>query len=285
MPEGDTVWLTARRLREALAGRVLTLSDFRVPKLATADLRGRTVEEVLSRGKHLLIRIGPPPGPPPGADPRTPAASRGAGGGLTVHTHLLMDGRWRIRESGPPPPRDHRLRAVLANAEWQALGYSLGILEIFPTEQEVRVVDRLGPDLLDPAWSPELAAEAVRRLSQRPERPIGEALLDQSLLAGIGNVYKAEILFLRGVHPWTPVRDVPDLPAVVDLSRRLLNANKARHGHITTGDRRPGREHWVYGRAGRACRRCGTRVRRADQDSDAGERVTFWCPRCQPPAA
>ncbi|MFC5752499.1 DNA-formamidopyrimidine glycosylase family protein [Actinomadura rugatobispora] len=281
MPEGDAVWLTARRLREALAGRVLTRSDFRVPRLATADLRGRTVEEVVSRGKHLLIRVGPPPG----AGAQAAAASSGTGGGLTVHTHLLMDGRWRIREAGPPPPRDHRLRAVLANAEWQALGYSLGILEIFPTGQESRVVDRLGPDLLDPGWSPALAAEAVRRLSERPERPIGEALLDQSLLAGIGNVYKAEILFLRGVDPWTPVRDVPDLPAVVDLSRRLLNANKERHGHITTGDRRPGREHWVYGRAGRPCRRCGARVRRADQDSDAGERVTFWCPRCQPPTA
>ena len=312
MPEGDTVWLTARRLRRALAGRVLTASDFRTPRLATTDLRGRTVDDVVSRGKHLLIRVGPSPGPascgpaarPPGssAPPPGPSAAAPPGvapladvpapvqdgardGGLTIHVHLLMDGRWRIRASGPRPPRDHRLRAVLANAEWQALGYSLGILEIFPTAEESRVVDRLGPDLLDPDWSPALAAEAVRRLSLRPERPIGEALLDQSLLAGVGNVYKAEILFLRGVHPWTAVRDVPDLPGLVALSHRLLDANKERHGHITTGDRRPGREHWVYGRAGRACRRCGTRIRRADQGSDAGERVTFWCPSCQPPPA
>ncbi|MFI0354634.1 DNA-formamidopyrimidine glycosylase family protein [Actinomadura sp. 9N407] len=262
MPEGDTVWLTARRLREALAGRPLTRSDFRTPRLATKDLRGRTVQEVASRGKHLLIRIE---------------------GGLTVHVHLLMEGKWRVRAAGPPPPRDHTLRLVLENAEWQALGFSLGILELFPTTEEPRVVDRLGPDLLDPEWSPDLAAEAVRRLGEDPERAIGEALLDQSRLAGIGNVYKAEILYLRGIDPWTPVRAVPDLLAVVALSRRLLNANKERYGHITTGDRRPGREHWVYGRAGRACRRCGTRVRRADQKSDAGERVTFWCPRCQPP--
>lgn len=262
MPEGDTVWLTARRLRDALAGRALTLSDFRVPRYATVDLRDRTVDEVASRGKHLLIRIE---------------------GGLTVHTHLLMEGRWRVRAAGPPPPRDHRLRLVLANDEWQALGYSLGILELFPTPEEARVVDRLGPDLLDPAWSPELAAEAVRRLSEDPDRPIGEALLDQSRLAGIGNVYKSEILFLRGVDPWTPVRAVPDLTSVVGLSRRLLHANRERHGHITTGDRRPGREHWVYGRAGRPCRRCDARIRAADQSSDAGERSTFWCPRCQPP--
>jgi formamidopyrimidine-DNA glycosylase len=262
LPEGDVVWLTARRLREALAGRVLTLSDFRVPRYATTDLRGRAVLDVACRGKHLFVQVE---------------------GGLTVHVHLLMDGRWRIREAGPPPPRDHTLRLVLGNDEWQALGYSLGILEVFPTaEEDARVRSRLGPDLLDPGWSPELAAEAVRRLREQPGRPVGEALLDQSRLAGIGNVYKAEILFLRGIDPWTPVRNVPDLPAVVDLSRRLLDANKARYGHITTGDRRPGREHWVYGRAGRACRRCGTRIRRADQPSDAGERVTFWCPRCQP---
>ncbi|MFB4315355.1 DNA-formamidopyrimidine glycosylase family protein [Actinomadura sp. 21ATH] len=261
MPEGDVVWLTARRLREALAGRPLARADFRVPRLATTDLRGRTVEAVLSRGKHLLIRVE---------------------GGLTIHVHLLMDGRWRVREAGPPPPRDHRLRLVLENAEWQALGFSLGILELVPTAEESRIVDRLGPDLLDPGWSPALAAEAVRRLSADPDRPIGEALLDQGLLAGIGNVYKAEILFLRGLDPWTPVRAVLDLDAVVALARRLLNANKERHGHITTGDRRPGREHWVYGRAGRACRRCGTRIRRAGQPSDAGDRTTFWCPRCQP---
>ncbi|GAA2458073.1 Fpg/Nei family DNA glycosylase [Actinomadura vinacea] len=262
MPEGDTVWLTARRLREALAGRELTLTDFRVPRYSTVDLRGRTVREVVSRGKHLLLRFE---------------------GNLTLHTHLLMDGHWRVREAGPPPPRDHRLRVVLGNAESQALGYSLGVVELFASTEESRVVDRLGPDLLDPGWSPELAAEAVRRLSRQPGDAIGDALLDQRRLAGIGNVYKAEILFLRGIDPWTPVRDVPDLPGIVDLCHRALDANKERHGHVTTGDRRPGHEHWVYGRAGRPCRRCGTRVRRADQGPEGRKRVTFWCPRCQPP--
>ncbi|MFG1999571.1 DNA-formamidopyrimidine glycosylase family protein [Spirillospora sp. NPDC048911] len=261
MPEGDVVWLTARRLDEALTGRPLTRSDFRVPKLATTDLRGRPVMEVLARGKHLLIRVG---------------------GGLTVHSHLLMEGSWRIRRPGAPPS-DHRIRVILANAEWQALGYSLGVLELLRTSDEGRAVGHLGPDLLGPDWNP---SEAVRRLAEEPDRAIGEALLDQTRLAGIGNVYKAEILFLRGVHPWTPIRDVTDLAAMAELAHRLLVANKERYGHITTGDLRRGHEHWVYGRAGRPCRRCRTRIQRADQASDVGNRVTYWCPRCQPaPAA
>jgi endonuclease-8 len=257
MPEGDVVWLTARRLCEALAGRVLTRSDFRVPRFATADLRGRTVLDTVPRGKHILTRVED---------------------GLTVHTHLLMEGRWQIRRSGPVP-RDHRVRLVLANAEWQAVGYSRGLVELLRTAEEDKAVGHLGPDLLDPSWASGTAAEAVARLSEQPARPIGEALLDQTRLAGIGNVYKAEVLFLSGVNPWTRVGDVPDLPALVELSHRLLDANKERHGHITTGERGRGREHWVYGRAGRPCRRCGTRIERAGR---TGERVTFWCPHCQP---
>ncbi|WP_067792037.1 DNA-formamidopyrimidine glycosylase family protein [Actinomadura formosensis] len=260
MPEGDVVWFTARRLREALAGRVLTRSDFRVPRFATADLRGRTVLDAVSRGKHLLVRVE---------------------GGLTVHTHLLMEGRWQIRRAGPVP-RDHRVRLVLANAEWQAVGHSLGLVELLRTAEEDTAVGHLGPDLLDPSWGPQMAAEAARRLREQPARAAGEALLDQTRLAGIGNIYKAEILFLRGVNPWTRVEDVPGLEGLVELSHRLLDVNKARHGHITTGDLGRGREHWVYGRAGRPCRRCGTPIERADQPSHAGERVTFWCPHCQP---
>ncbi|WP_242901610.1 DNA-formamidopyrimidine glycosylase family protein [Actinomadura terrae] len=260
MPEGDVVWLAARRLHEALAGRPLTLSDFRVPRFATADLRGREVHEARSRGKHILIRVE---------------------GGLTVHTHLLMEGRWRIRRPGPRP-RDHRIRLVLANAEWQALGYSLGLVELLRTAAEDRVLGHLGPDLLGPDWGAEAAAEAVRRLGERPDRAIGEALLDQSVLAGIGNIYKAETLFLCGVNPWTPVAAVPDLPAVVDLAHHLLDANKEQPGRMTTGNRRRGWEYWVYRRAGRPCHECRTPVQRAVQKSDVGDRATYWCPRCQP---
>ncbi len=258
MPEGDVAWLTARRLHQALSGRTLTRTDVRVPQFATVDLTGHAVTQALARGKHLLIRVE---------------------GGTTVHTHLRMDGSWRI---GPVTGRvadSHHIRLILANDTWQATGYRLGIVEILPTAAEGGVVGHLGPDLLGPDWD---AAEAVRRLAASPATPIGEALLDQRNLAGIGNFYKAEVLFLRGISPWRPARDVPGTLALVNLARRLLDANKERFGQVTTGVWRRGEETWVYGRAGRPCRRCGTPVRKAGQGQDAEERVTFWCPRCQP---
>ncbi len=251
------VWLTARRLHEALAGRVLTRSDVRVPRYATTDLAGRAVTEGAARGKHLLIRVE---------------------GGVTVHTHLRMDGSWRIRPAGERIAPSHRIRLVLANDTWQAVGYQLGIVEVLPTAREASVVGHLGPDLLGPDWDP---AEAVRRLRAAPARAVGEALLDQRNLAGIGNLYKAEVLFLRGVDPCQPAGDVTGLDGLVSLARRLMDANKERSGQVTTGVWRRGEQTWVYGRAGRPCRRCGTPIRAADQGSDTTERITFWCPRCQ----
>src|SRR5205823_2577276 len=114
-----------------------------------------------------------------------------------------------------------------------------------------------------------------------PARPVGEALLDQRTLAGVGNIYKAETLFLRGVDPWRPVGEVAGLAALIGLAQRLLEANKERAGIITTGSTRRGEETWVYGRAGRPCRRCGTPVRSADQGRDPEGRITYWCPSCQ----
>ena len=140
------------------------------------------------------------------------------------------------------------------------------------------MVGHLGPDLLGPDWDPELA---VRLLSRDPDRAIGEALLDQRNLAGIGNVYAAELLFLRGIEPWRSVGSIEDLPALVDLGHRLLDANKARPGHVTTGDTRRGKEHWVYGRAGKPCRRCGTRIKKGEQGPAGEERMRFWCSNCQ----
>jgi DNA-formamidopyrimidine glycosylase len=258
VPEGDVVWLTARRLHEALAGRVLTRSDVRVPRFATTDLTGRKVTEAVSRGKHLLIRVE---------------------GELTVHTHLKMEGSWRIRPASERVPESHRIRLILANDAWQAVGYQLGIAEILPTAAEDRVVGHLGPDLLGPDW--DLAA-AARRLLSSPQAPVGEALLDQRNVAGIGNLYKSEVLFLRGVNPWRRAGELADAEALLSLARRLLDANKERFGHVTTGVWRRGEETWVYGRAGQPCRRCGTPIRAAEQGGDAGERITFWCPRCQP---
>jgi endonuclease-8 len=264
MPEGDVVWRTARQLDEALTGRVLTRSDFRVPRFATTDLAGRTVTATVSRGKHLLTRVD---------------------SGVTVHTHLRMDGSWRIRPASDYLPRDHRIRLVLGNGEWQALGYLLGIVEVLPTRHEERVVGHLGPDLLGPDWD---AAEAVRRLRADPARPVSEAILDQRNLAGIGNLYRAEVLFLRGIDPWRPVGEINDLTDLIELARQLLDANKDRVGQVTAGNLVPGEQTWVYGRAGRPCRRCGGRIRRiwsSGRGGDGDERVTFWCPHCQPAAA
>ncbi|WP_344893726.1 zinc finger domain-containing protein [Actinomadura meridiana] len=156
------------------------------------------------------------------------------------------------------------------------------MVDLLRTADEHKAVGHLGPDLLDPDWRPAMVADAVDRLNEQPGRAVGEALLDQTRLAGIGNVYKAEILFLRGVNPWTLVRDVSDLHGLVELSHRLLDLNKNRHGHVTTGDTSRGREHWVYGRAPKPCRRCGTAIKRAPQASNGGQRTTYWCPRCQP---
>lgn len=261
MPEGDTVWHTARRLHAALAGTTLTLFELRVPRYATADLRGQVVRVVASRGKHLLIRIDP---------------------GFTVHSHLGMDGSWRLRRASgrPPGPRAPGVRAVLANVDEMAVGSDLAQLNLVDTDDEDELVGHLGPDLLGDDWEP---AEAVRRLSAEPERAIAEALLDQRNLAGIGNVYQAELLFLRGVHPDAPVSAAGDLDRMVRLARELLWANRTRPARVTTGDRRPGRRHWVYDQAGSPCRRCGTPIERGRIGPIGQERVTFWCPHCQRP--
>ena len=264
------MWLHARRLHDALAGHVLTHADLRVPRLATADLTGWTVREVVSRGKHLLIRV---------------AATDGRR--LTVHSHLRMDGTWRLFRPGQSwrGRPAHQIRAVLGTDHVTAVGFHLHDLALLPTADEADVVGHLGPDLLGPDWDPD---EAVRRLAANPNRDIATALLDQRNLAGIGNVYKCELLFLRRVWPWSPVREVSDLPAMVALAKRLLELNKHRWPQITTGGMGRDDGTWVYGRAGKPCRRCGTPIRRSSHGGDvpAEDRVTYWCPRCQPePAA
>jgi endonuclease VIII len=258
VPEGDTVWNTARSL-DPLVGAVVERSDLRVPRLATTNLAGATVLESGCRGKHLLLRM-----------------ERG-GKHWTLHSHLRMDGSWRLfrpgeRWRGGPA---HLIRAVVYTPAGVAVGYHLHELALVPTDRESELVGHLGPDLLGPDWDP---AEAVRRLAAEPDRTIAEALLDQRNLAGIGNLYKAELLFLRGLWPWRQVSTVDDLPAIVDLAHRMLVANKGRWTQSTTGNLRPGETTWVYGRRDRPCRRCGTLIRQAEQ----GERVTYWCPRCQP---
>ncbi|MGW3078221.1 DNA-formamidopyrimidine glycosylase family protein [Kitasatospora sp. NPDC001132] len=259
MPEGDSVYRVAAHLHEVLAGQPLTSADLRVPAHATADLIGRRVLEVAPRGKHLLARLE---------------------GGLTLHTHLRMDGRWVLyrpgeRWSGGP---DREIRAVLGTDRGTAVGYRLPVVELLRTTDERRIVGHLGPDLLGPDWDP---VEAVRRLLARPGRPVVEALLDQRNLAGIGNVYANELCFVAGVTPWTEVGELPHPDRLVERARQMLEANKLRPGHITTGDTRPGYQHWVYGRAGRPCPRCVTPVAAGRQGSPPRDRAVFWCPYCQ----
>jgi endonuclease-8 len=260
VPEGDTVYRAARAMHRALAGQVLIRTDFRVPEIAAADLSGQTVLEVVSRGKHLLARTDK---------------------GLTLHTHLKMEGAWHIYRqgrrwnSGPW----HEIRAVLENESWVTVGYRLGIVELIPTDQEDTVVGHLGPDLLGPDWDLD---KALSRLRRNADLAIGEALLDQQNLAGIGNLYKNEALFVSGVNPWTTVSDVDDLPKLVTKARRMLSLNKDHWVQATTGVTSKGREHWVFEREGQPCRRCGTAIQMDQQGPPGGARLTYWCPKCQP---
>ena len=166
---------------------------------------------------------------------------------------------------------------MLRTATTEAVGFSV-VMDLVRTEQEDKLVGHLGPDLLGPDWDPEVALANLRSV---PDAPVGDALLDQRRLAGVGNVYKSELCFLGKVDPLTPVRLVPDLPFVVDRAKVLLEANKDRYTRITTGDRRSGHQLWVYGRRG-PCLRCGSPIRKADQGPPGQERPTYWCPRCQP---
>lgn len=259
MPEGDTVFLAATRLRAALAGQVLTKTDFRVPQHATLDLSGRRVLEVVPRGKHLLFRIED---------------------GITLHTHYKMEGSWHLYRHGEKwRGPAFQVRAVLETREFVAVGFQLAVVEVLDTASEGDVVGHLGPDPLGDDWDPDRVVEAMR---QHRDAEIGTVLLDQRVLAGPGNVYKSEVCFLAGLQPWTRVGDVADLHRVVKLAERLMKANRATGNQITTGDLRPGRQRWVYGRSGKGCFRCGTEILKADQEGYGGDRVTYWCPTCQP---
>jgi endonuclease-8 len=252
MPEGDTVWHTAAILRDALAGKALTRCDIRVPRYATVDLTGHVVDEVISRGKHLFIRVGP----------------------SSIHSHLKMDGSWKVHPVDKPSRAGHRIRIILEAGDIQAAGIDLGVLEVLERDHDVDVVAHLGPDLLGDDWDPRTAAA---NLTADPDRPLAETLLDQRVIAGVGNVYCNELCFVTGYRPTTPVGSVKDPLRMVQRARDMLWLNRSRWNRTTTGDTRPGRDVWVYGRAGRECRRCGTLI----ESDGSGERISFWCPVCQ----
>jgi endonuclease VIII len=262
MPEGDTVWLAAQRLHQALAGEVLTGADLRVPRLATADLTGATVTDVSPRGKHLLMRL-------LRADDTT----------WTLHSHLRMEGAWHLylpstRWRGGPT---HEIRAILRTGTRVAVGYRLAGVDLIPTDQEATLVGHLGPDVLADDFD---LAQAAANLRAHPERAISEALLDQRIVAGLGMNYVAEACFLAGVSPLARVGQV-DADEVLALGARLLQSNRGRASRVTTG--RPGRgaSSWVHGR--RTCLRCGATLRRSAIGVPPRTRTILWCPVCQGP--
>lgn len=261
MPEGDAVWRTAQRLHQALAGHPVTRWELRWGELGASDKRGRHTVEVVARGKHLLHRLDD---------------------GWTLHTHLRMEGRWRVVSSAEATPRrlrDPWLRAVVGTASLVALGRQLGNVDLVPTAQESRLVGHLGPDLLGDDWD---AGEALRRLGEAPEVPLGEALLEQRNLAGIGTMWAAEICFLEKVNPWHPVGelDAEQVAAVVRRAHRLLRGTLKFRGSVSTGNWRE--PLYIYGKPGRACPRCATAITRATIGRAPQQRELYYCPRCQP---
>jgi endonuclease-8 len=267
MPEGDTIFRTAEVLRAALVGRRVTAARAqpgpalrRVPDLSR--LVGSTISSVESRGKHLLI---------------------GFDNGRTLRTHLRMTGSWHRYRPGERWRRPMReASAILETAESVAVAFNTPLVELL-TDAELRrsrPLGELGPDLLSPSFD---LAESLRRLRDRSAAELGEALLDQRAVAGIGNVYKSEVAFLEGLDPWSTIAAFDDeqLEGALRAARRLLLANTRGGARVTTGSGARGEGLWVYGRSGRPCRRCGTLIRSRRQGELA--RLTFWCPRCQAP--
>ncbi|HEX9286005.1 MAG TPA: DNA-formamidopyrimidine glycosylase family protein [Thermoanaerobaculia bacterium] len=261
MPEGDTVLRVARALGRRLEGKRLKSFDSSLPRLAGAGISGRRVEAVEARGKNLLVRFDD---------------------GRALVTHMRMTGSWHLYRPGERWKKPARLaRAILETDDAVAVCFSAPVVELLSARELDRNprLRRLGPDVLSAEFE---AAEAVRRLKARPRTPIGEALLFQSAIAGVGNVYKSETLFLCGMDPFAPVAFFSDseLSGIVSKARELMSANV--HGWPRrTRPLRAGRGYWVYRRSGQPCRRCGTPLRMRRQGS-AG-RSTYWCPACQPP--
>lgn len=261
MPEGDTVFRAAAKLHRALAGEPLTRAEIRWGTKTLPDVIGRRTLDVVPRGKHILHRIE---------------------GGITVHTHLRMEGTWRVVPDERLRPRelhDRSIRAVFSVDGRTAIGRRLGMLDVLPTQREHTLVGHLGPDILGPDWDPERAATAVAADS----RPIGEALLDQRLLAGIGTMYDAETLFLERIAPWTPADQLgrETVERIIERAHRLLTVGKEHDVQSTTGSRRRGEEVFVHARSGRPCRRCGATVRVAMIGAAPYDRTMFYCPSCQ----
>lgn len=275
MPEGDTIFRAARTLHRALAGRAVTRFESVFPALARVDLdtplTGRTIERVEARGKHLLMWFS---------------------GDLILRTHMRMHGSWHLyrpQERWQRAPRDMRIVVETDDFQAVAFGVPVAAFETAATLARTRPLRDLGPDPLSDDFH---VADAVARIAARAGIEIGDALLDQSAIAGIGNVYKSELLFAGRVNPFARVETLTreDVERLVHAALRFMRANVSgrapaaietyRGVRRTTGRADPGARLWVYGRAGRPCRRCGTPISRRTQGPHA--RSTYWCPQCQP---
>lgn len=273
MPEGDTIFRSARTLKAALAGRTVTAFESRFASLdrhvVDEPLAGRTVLDVRAVGKHLLMEFS---------------------GGLVLRTHMRMNGSWHLYRPGERWRRGRAAMSILvATDAFVAVAFDVPVAEFVAASRLARhePLSRLGPDLLAESFDPDAAAA---RLTARPDDPIASALIDQRVLAGAGNVYKSEVLFLAGLHPARRVSTLSpqDVRSLIEKLRALMLANvadPATHGPGLAGYRRttrmanPGARLWVYGRSGRPCRRCGAPIRYGKQGEEA--RGTYWCDRCQ----
>lgn len=269
MPEGDSVYQLSKRL-QFMEGREVTRCSLRVPRFATVDFTGMTVERVWPYGKHLFMQFG--------ADGHE---------SQILHTHLKMEGSWSIHRAGSRWSKPgHTARVVLQlvdrGGDIELVGHSLGLVDVFPARLFEAEMGYLGPDLLAPTFDIE---EATRRILADPGREIGRSLLDQQRVAGIGNEYRAEICFLAGVHPARTVAEVGEdgVANMLKIARRLMWANKDEVKRVTTGVKRAGETTYVFGRNNKPCRRCTTLITQGVLGGQGDlERVIWWCPSCQP---
>ena len=275
MPEGDTIFRTARTLHRALAGQPITRFETVLPHLSRVEVdsgvTGRTVEKVAAHGKWLLVHFS---------------------GDLILLTHMLMSGSWHIYRPGEPWQRSRiHMRIVLGTPKILAVAFNVQIAEFHNADSLRRRegFNALGQSLLAPQFN---EAEAIAQLRSHPDLEVGAALLKQSVVAGIGNVFKSEICFACQVNPFRQVRTLTsaEAAALIATARKFLQSNAAdlSEDHITTyvpfrrttNRTQPEENLWVYHRQDQPCRRCATSIASRKQCPDA--RATFWCPRCQP---
>lgn len=279
MPEGDTIYRSARALQRAIGGKIVAGFETALAKIASVDdntpITGRTITNIESRGKWLLIHFS---------------------GDLILATHMLMSGSWHLYRTGErwQMPRS-RMRIVIGTSEWQAVAFNVPVAEFYTARslERSQQIPKLGPDILSADFTLQQGVEGLKQYALKsPAAEVGTTLLNQRVLAGLGNVYKSEVAFSAGVHPFRAIGTLTpsEIERLVEFAHRYMKANVIDgkgDGIVTySGNRRTThatdrRERlWVYGRHGQECRRCGATILMRRQGT--GARSTYWCPECQP---